>query len=74
MHTCKKLEPIGQLKSQSSHFQPQLGIKQPDHADYVKVDVANVLKNLPMRFVDAHTMPATFQIAQLASPRGFHGV
>ena len=27
-----------------------------------------------MRFFDVHTVPATFQIAQLASPRGFHGV
>jgi hypothetical protein len=32
------------FKSKSSHFQPQLGAKQPDHADYVNADDANGLK------------------------------
>jgi hypothetical protein len=40
------MEPIGQFKSQSSHFQPQLGAKQPDDADYVYADDANGLKKM----------------------------
>jgi hypothetical protein len=36
---------LANFKSQSSHFQPELGAKQPDHADYVNADDANGFKN-----------------------------
>ena len=45
MHTCKNWSRLANFKSQSSHFQPQLGAKQPDHADYVNADGANGLEN-----------------------------
>jgi hypothetical protein len=32
------------IKSQASHFQPQFGAKQPDHAEYVNADGANGLE------------------------------
>jgi hypothetical protein len=35
---------LANFKSQSSHFQAQLGAKQPDHADYVNADDAIGIK------------------------------
>jgi hypothetical protein len=51
---------VANFKSLSSHFQPQLEAKQLDDANGLKIYT--------------YAVPATFQIAQLASPGGFRGV
>jgi hypothetical protein len=43
MHTCKKLEPGGQFKSQTSNFQPQFQL-EANQPDYVNADDAKRLK------------------------------